>query len=306
MKVHILQKLDLSVLVFVKQHFAPTENALSFFCALCLPTMMYLALLSVAAAAKCPLASVKCRSTVFAKDFAKIEEQEEDLRRELGLPYDTLFRPRDQIVYDLECRDSPYAVATSNGLFVRFMADKGSDWQVAMLPVSEFKQLSCETELQELTWEDNEAAIEMHKKHKKWLPAQLALFPKDMSDLVFSFNLFGKEKDLFEQSLIGKFCLDDKLGTDGAKAAPSVYMAISMSTMWLKPLQRQQLPEGRLRRVECPKDTRWVWARLVKNKPRQVLLIDTNLENLLKNNKDPLTELSSLKQVCKFQFEKFD
>lgn len=269
--------------------------------------MMYLALLSVAAAAKCPLASVRCKSTVFAKDHSKIEEQEKDLQHELSLPIDSMFRPRDQIVYDLECRDGPYAVATSNGLFVRFMADQGSDWQVSTLPVSQFKQLSCETELQEMTWEENEAAIRVHsQKHKKWLPARLALFPKAMWDIWFSNGFFGKGEDLFEQSLIRKFYLDDKLSTDLTQAARSVYMVISMSTMWLKPLQRQQLTEGRLRRVECPKDTRWVWARLVKNKPRQVLLIDTNFENLEKTEKVSFARLSSLKKVCNFQFEKFD
>lgn len=259
--------------------------------------MMYLALLSVAAAAKCPLESVKCKSTVFAKDFSRLEKQVKDLGDELDFSSksDLEFRPRDQIVYDLECRDGPYAVATSNGLYVRFMAHRWSDWQVATLPVSDFKKISCDTELKERTWEQNEAAIKRRsKKHKRWLPARLALFPKEISDVIFRWS----GKDLFTQSLIRKFCLDDKLSTDDDEAAQKVYMTISLSTIWLEPLQRQQLTVGRLRRVECPTGTKWVWARLVKNKPQQVLLIDTDYKKFQDTRKVSLTRRSSLKKVC--------
>lgn len=245
--------------------------------------MMHLAAFVALAAAK--------KSMIIGQGMAqpnveKVFQQAKKLAKELGsrhLAEGVSFR--DRIVYDLQCKNGPFAVATSNELYVRFMRTKDSKWELTKWPVSKFDQINCRTKLKKITWRNNEKAIETALKkgdpdsYIVKLPARLALFP--VQEFYETHSLFENSQ---EQKFYGKFELK---------------MMIWMSTLSMKRQQRERLVEGSLKRVLCQfsGELKWIWANVVKNRPQHVLLIDTNFDNADKNHKVSLTKMR-MGKVC--------
>lgn len=220
---------------------------------------------------QCPLQVPKCKSLTVSEDVETRINDLQNGRYELeGLKNDLLFRGKDQLAWNFQCPKKykvPFAVATSNGLFVRIMKEKNSDWQLATLKVNKFESLDCE-KLAELLRTAYPAGVfdlngfkeaaencsnddwqtEIGKKlaleHCKEFLAEDFLIP----DTQFSKAMQrGEFSDAYEQ------------------------MQLSLGSLTVR--QRKQLGNARVAVFKCGKWQTFAWVGLVKNKPKRVLII---------------------------------
>lgn len=140
---------------------------------------------------ECPLnPNITCKGVTAAEDTLERVKQMRDLRKWFGVKYDLVARAGDQVAFDLECpkgSNAPFAVHASNGMYVRFMATRDSDWQVAAnLGVEDLHKIGCNRKLHPTTIDEVLEQRQLQKKNKcpghtkgfcVMVPSALALWP---------------------------------------------------------------------------------------------------------------------------------
>jgi len=207
--------------------------------------MMKSAVFLLGALAKCPL-NARCKSLTMGESLLERIGQAGTLERN-GVKYDGLFRAGDQVAV-LQCprkSKAPFAVATSNGLFVRFMATSKSPWQVSTVPVAEFGTLGC----QKLTPFDAKTVRPTIKKSGESCgkgctiyPAKFLLYP----DATWVESLPKK---------LAKICV-----------------RLSFSVSSLNKHQREHLDDAMVAVFTCKRRQRIAWGS--KKEPNKMLMID--------------------------------
>jgi len=212
-------------------------------------------LLGALASAKCPLNMRKCKSLTMGESLKTRVVQGIRLLAN-DVTNDLLLRAGDQVAWGIKCprgSPKPFAVATSNGLWVRFMAKRNAPWQVSTLPVDEFGKLGCQNFTQLKLFDANTVLPSIKDSQKSCgkgcvaIPAKLLLYP----DVTFLQTLPKKEeKNFFELSL-------------------------SVSSM--NKQQRKRLAKNKAVVVvfKCKGQPLIAWGDLNKNKLGQVLILDT-------------------------------
>lgn len=207
---------------------------------------------------KCPLQVSECKSvTVDHHVAARVKLIENSVE---GVTIDLGFRGGDQLVYDLKCRQKqvPYAIATSNGLYVRIQKKKyDMVWHVVNLTVDEFESLNCKKLAQLKTYK----VPDQKKVHDKINEqAQACSNDKDNSDCQeFSARLFLLPDTKFSEAMLnGKY--------------RDAYFQIQTSVSALTLKQREQLKTARVAVFKCGRKQAIAWVGLL-NKPNRVLVI---------------------------------
>jgi len=236
-----------------------------------------------ALAAKCPLQVKKCESHTVSRYLKKRDvlllamtcgESCHGNRKyykfhKSGLRNDKGFRAHDQIVWKIKCptkyRKVPHAVATSNGLWVRFMQDANSKWQVAdNVRVDDFASLNCKklNKLQPKKLVDIKQ--EFADSAKRCQGEQLSL--KECSS-------FSAKTFLLPDTQFSKDFLAGKVDTDIAVSS-GLYFVIQASVSSLQAHYRRRLNKARVAVFKCgeEQDQTFAWTDIVENEPNKVLV----------------------------------
>jgi len=234
-----------------------------------------------ALAAKCPLRVKSCKSHTVsaflekrfkfmtAIDVGVSHYDKYNKFNNTGLYNDLGFRAHDQVAWKIKCPSKyqkvPFAVATSNGLWVRFMQDANSKWQVAEnVRVDDFASLNCKKldnlqfkKLVDIKQEIADSAERCGNKMETSL--------RECSS--FSAKLFLLPDSQFGQDMLAGKPLDTLI-----PVTKNVYMMIQATVSSLKAHQRRQLNKARVAVFKCGEETIIAWTDIIENEKWQVLV----------------------------------
>merc|ERR1719456_104986 len=266
----------------------------------------------VRAVAQCPLRVNKCKSHSVSELIEErgklhaaltlgVNDKKYKKFNNTGLYGDFAFRAHDQLAWKIKCPKSrypkvPFAVATSNGLYVRFMQDENSKWQVAEnVSVDDFASLNC-------------------KKLDKLQPKKLEDIKQEFADSVkrcsgYNWKLFTgfnnrhlKECSSFSAKLFlmpdSQFIEDMLAGKklDTLMSVKDVYQFVQLSVSELNVQQRRQLNKARVAVFKCGEEQNFAWVDIIENQVLMPASGETNksLISLQKVNWDDRCKTESL------------
>jgi len=199
-----------------------------------------------------------------------------------GLYNDLGFRAHDQVAWKIKCPSKyqkvPFAVATSNGLYVRFMQNAASKWQVAEnVSVDDFASLNCKKldnlqfkKLVDIKQEIADSAERCGNKINYEGSNKFSEFIMEKS--LRKCSSFSAKLFLLPDSQFGKDMLAGKPLDTLIPVTKNVYMMIQATVSSLKAHQRRQLNKARVAVFKCGEETIIAWTDIIENEKWQVLV----------------------------------
>lgn len=237
-----------------------------------------------ALATQCPLQVTKCESHTVSENLSdrinmnvamSMGYEEQEWQKFRGLTGDYLFRSNDQIAWDIQCPEKynkvPFAVATSNGLYVRFMKERNSKWQVAKMQISKFNSLDCK-HLNKLR--PQKLAVLKRKfkgSVKRCSGYNWILFKGNNDKFLKKCTVFSAKTFLLPDTQFAEDMADGKIDTL-ISVSSEVYEGIQFSVSSLNAQQRERLSMARVAVFKCGEHQGFAWRDLVENEPEQVLV----------------------------------